>query len=450
MKGIAFRTAVVALIICLLLSSQSAAAAGKLYVASPDPNNKVLMSELDGTGIVDLGNLNGTLINPAGMALDPVHGTMYVTSFSGNSVSRANLDGTGAVSLGNLGGLLDYPNDVALDIDGGKMYIASERYGGFGTVVRANLNGTGVVNLGNLNGLLDWATGIAIDVDAGNMYVVSYWNNCVVRANLDGTGAVRLAGLDGYLSTPLYIALDKVNGKMYVTSLGWYDQTKAVVVRANLDGTGAESLGNLNGLVEYPVNIALDVDAGKMYVTSADHQLSSAGWRAVKANLDGTGAVDFGTMGSSTGVSHLALLLDNPPVVPPVDPPVVPPDVQFADLNIKATIKGSAFTAKGSFVLGTGSDGISPLTEQVIFLLGDKSYLLPAGALMEIKSGHYVFGRIAGGIEYFVQITAARAGKYKFKVKGSGFSNLPASNPVTLGLKVGDDSGTVASKCRIR
>ena len=48
---------------------------------------------------------------------------MYVTNGGNNTVSQANLDGTGGVSLGNLNGTLDWPSGIALDVAAGKMYV---------------------------------------------------------------------------------------------------------------------------------------------------------------------------------------------------------------------------------------------------------------------------------------------------------------------------------------
>jgi DNA-binding beta-propeller fold protein YncE len=96
---------------------------------------------------------------PYGIALDLAAGKMYVINFTSNTISQANLDGTGGVSLGNLNGTLNGPSDIALDLAAGKMYVIN--FTG-NTISQANLNGTGGVNLGNLNGTLNGPTSIAI------------------------------------------------------------------------------------------------------------------------------------------------------------------------------------------------------------------------------------------------------------------------------------------------
>jgi len=87
----------------------------KMYVANNN-SNTISQANLDGTGGVSLGNLNGTLNSPYGIVLDLFDSKMYVTNSNNNTISQANLDGTGGVSLGNLNGTLDDPYGIALDV----------------------------------------------------------------------------------------------------------------------------------------------------------------------------------------------------------------------------------------------------------------------------------------------------------------------------------------------
>jgi hypothetical protein len=122
-------------------------------------NSTISQANLDGTGGVSLGNLNGTLNGTEGIALDLTAGKMYVPNFGNSIISQANLDGTGGVSLGNLNGTLNSPIGIALDLTAGKMYVTNN---GTYTISQANLDGTGGVSLGNLNGTLNGPSGIAL------------------------------------------------------------------------------------------------------------------------------------------------------------------------------------------------------------------------------------------------------------------------------------------------
>jgi len=268
-------------------------AAGKMYVTSE--NGVVIVANLDGTGATSLGDLGGTLVGPRGIALDTVHGKLYVASPGNNTVVQANLDGTGPVAL-NLGGLLDGPYAIALDTVHGKIYVASqnaENSGSFSTIVQANLDGSGAVNLGNLNGLLVLPQAIVLDITNGKMYVMnSYFDTILIQANLDGTGAVNL----GNVGIPSWgLALDSVDSKLYFTD--FYNGTVHTI---NFDGTGNVSLNSPNA--QGVTGIALDVTAGKMYIANQSYSTIT------QANLDGTGVTNLGNLnGTLSGAFGIAI-----------------------------------------------------------------------------------------------------------------------------------------------
>ncbi|MBI3913928.1 MAG: hypothetical protein HY327_07050, partial [Chloroflexi bacterium] len=113
-----------------------------------------------------LGNLNGTVSGPNGIALDLAGGKMYVTNTGNNTISRANLDGSGGINLGNLSGTVSGPNDIALDVLNCKMYVPNvfNPSASNGTISRANLDGTGGISLGSLIGTGFRPLGIALDL----------------------------------------------------------------------------------------------------------------------------------------------------------------------------------------------------------------------------------------------------------------------------------------------
>jgi len=274
----------VSLAINVGVATASSLTAGKMYVIGLGADT-VVQANLDGTGAVGLGDLNGF---PDGgvcaIAIDSVHSKMYVGSFF-TTLTQANLNGTGAVDLGDLNGTSHAVCGVALDIPNGKLYVTNNG-SNYNTVSQANLDGSGGVSLGNLNGTLTSPQAIALDTIHSKMYVTNVFENTLSMANLDGTGGVSLGTLNDTLSFPDGIALDVANGKMYIANNG--DNT---IVRANLDGTGAVSLGTLNDTLNGPWGIALDLIGGKIYVTNNGNNTVS------QANLDGTDGVSLGNLG---------------------------------------------------------------------------------------------------------------------------------------------------------
>jgi DNA-binding beta-propeller fold protein YncE len=79
---------------------------------------------------------------------------------------------------------------------------------------------------------------------------------------------------------------------MYVVNLNTNN-----IIQANLDGTGGVSLGNL-GTLNLPAGIALDVANGKMYVTNNGNNTIS------RANLDGTGGTSLGNLGGTLNTPY--------------------------------------------------------------------------------------------------------------------------------------------------
>jgi DNA-binding beta-propeller fold protein YncE len=140
---------------------------------------------------------------PLGTAA-PQESKMYVANHWGDTISRADLDGTGGESLGDLNGTLNGPIGIALDLAAGKMYVTN--YGN-STISRADLDGNNGVSLGSLNGTLSIPVGIALDLAAGKMYVANAPSSTISRADLDGNNGVSLGNLNGTLNNPMFIAL---------------------------------------------------------------------------------------------------------------------------------------------------------------------------------------------------------------------------------------------------
>lgn len=103
----------------------------------------------------------------------------------------------------------------------------------------------------------------------------------------------------------------------------------------------------------------------------------------------------------------------------------------------------SSFQMNGSFVLGGASNGIFPLTEAVTLQIGNLSLTIPAGSFQLQKNGNYAFSGVVDGVTLNVEIKDLGANEYSFKVEGSSPNALSITNPVTVTLTIGDDTGTV-------
>ena len=161
---------------------------------------------------------------------------------------------------------------------------------------------------------------------------------------------------------------------------------------------------------------------------------SGSGWTLLAAY----GINDAGQItGSSTdpnGSTHAFLLS--------------PANVPFSAFAAKLEISGTpprSFETVGGFTLGAGSNGISPVNEVVTLTLGTFSITIPKNSFTRTTTGVFTYQGRVGGVALQFRIAPATTG-YTFKAEGSRATGLPTTNPVTVVLTVGDDTGTKTVK----
>lgn len=112
------------------------------------------------------------------------------------------------------------------------------------------------------------------------------------------------------------------------------------------------------------------------------------------------------------------------------------------------------FEVKATFTLGAGSNGIDPLTEDVSFQVGTFSATIPAGSFhfkpakpgkhgKPGKPAYFTFEGIIDGVALEAKITPLGGNGFEFKAEGDGADLTGTTNPVSLGLTIGDDGGSV-------
>jgi hypothetical protein len=124
-----------------------------------------------------------------------------------------------------------------------------------------------------------------------------------------------------------------------------------------------------------------------------------------------------------------------------VDAVIVP----FSAFNAAAEIGRSEFELNGRFTLGTGSIGITPLTEAVTLQLGTLSLTIPRSSFKGIGSGRYEFEGTIGGTALEIQIASVTANSYTFDIEGLGADLTGTVDPVSVALTIGDDRGTTVA-----
>ena len=120
--------------------------------------------------------------------------------------------------------------------------------------------------------------------------------------------------------------------------------------------------------------------------------------------------------------------------------PVVPFATSFAKLEISAR----AFDLNESFTLGPNSNGIDPVTENVSLQIGTFSVTIPAGSFKQNPNGRFAFQGVINGVSLEVQIVPLGNNIFTFKAEGTGVNLTLLTNPVTVVLTIGIDSGNTA------
>ncbi len=396
-------TVIVALILLTIPVAQSFAQSPKMYWTEAG-NGKIQRANQDGSSVETLLTAGSTVA----IALDTTSGKIYWSDQVTGKIQQSNLDGTGVEDI--LTGL-NNPLGIALDLAGGKMYFVVESDS---TIQRANLDGTSVETL--VAGLGD-PRNLALDVNGGKMYWTDAGTDSIQRANLDGTNVEDLV-YD--LNAPFGIALDVAAGKMY-----WTDPSLDKIQRANLDGTAVEDVvtAGLSG----PVGLALDLSNGRMYWTD------SGSGSIKRANLDGT---NIETLVTGLAVPH-GIALD-----------LTVTTVSFSAFNPKIELElgtGAAddeFEIKAGLTLGTNSNGINPLAEDVLIQVGDFSTTIPAGSFHLDKKGRFKFEGVINGVSLEVVFRPLGGNRYEVRAEGENVSLAGVTNPVTISLTINDDAGS--------
>jgi DNA-binding beta-propeller fold protein YncE len=120
------------------------------------------------------------------------------------------------------------------------------------------------------------------------------------------------------------------------------------------------------------------------------------------------------------------------------------PLVPFSSSFAKLEIAGQGFDLKESFTLGANSNGINPITENVTLQIGTFSVTIPPGSFKQIPHGRFAFEGVINGVSLEVQIVPLGNNIFTFKAEGKGVNLTGLTNPVTVVLTIGNDTGNTA------
>jgi hypothetical protein len=125
----------------------------------------------------------------------------------------------------------------------------------------------------------------------------------------------------------------------------------------------------------------------------------------------------------------------------------------FSAFSAKLDVFRKGFDEKSIFALGADSQGIDPAIQAVTLQIGTYSALIPPKSFHRNSKGAYVFeGRISG-VKLEIKITPLGQNRFAFKAEGTGVNLTELTDPVTVTLTIGNNTGvttTVADRDKDR
>jgi uncharacterized repeat protein (TIGR03803 family) len=114
--------------------------------------------------------------------------------------------------------------------------------------------------------------------------------------------------------------------------------------------------------------------------------------------------------------------------------------IPFATFNAKLELT-SGFELKADFALGAGAKAINPATQGLILTIGVYSVTIPACAFQQSAQGWFEYDGTMNGAGLRIRLTQTGANTYELMVHASGVDMGSPTNPVTMKLAIGNNSG---------
>lgn len=116
--------------------------------------------------------------------------------------------------------------------------------------------------------------------------------------------------------------------------------------------------------------------------------------------------------------------------------------VQFADLTVEE-IELESLEIKGSFTLGSASNGVNPLVEEVTLTYDSFSITIPAGSFKLDENKFSFEGRVSA-LQIEIKIKTISSNSFEFEIEVEDINSSPTNNPVYFELVIGDDAGSAS------
>jgi len=347
-------------------------------------------------------------VNPIGVAVSPDGTRVYVTHEFSKTVSVIDsainaVVATVPVAVNPIG--------VAVSPDGSRIYVANEVSGTI-SVINATTN-TVIATVG----VGTFPIGVAVAPDGARAYVANAGSTFI--SIIDTATNAMVATVPVCCGQGVAVSPD--GSRVYVADGGG---TVSVV-----DTTTNTVVATVGGgfPIGFPISggVAVTPDGSRVYVTNGNSgtvSVISTAANAVLATVTvGLRPVAFGQF---------------------IQPPRF--IILFTAFSTKVDIDlaSSSFEVNSTFTPGAGGS-ISPMSQDVKLQVGSFSTTIPAGSFQQTPQGKFVFEGAVNGVALEADLTSLGGNSYSLETQGFGVRNLPTSNPVTVGLAIGNNMGRV-------
>ncbi len=274
---------------------------------------------------------------------------------------------------------------------------------------------------------------VTVDPTGKFVYVPNEFGNNVSAYSIGSGGALTSVPGSPFATIgedPVAVAVDPTGQFAYVADFG---------INSGTNGVDAYSIGSDGALTPVPGSpfatgggprsVAVDPTGQFAYVANFFSVSSVSGY-----SIGSNGALMTVT-GSpfATGAGAISVAIT----------PKVPFASFFAKLKIEERHR-PGFELKVFFTLGANSNGINPVTENTTLQIGPFSVTIPAGSFEKDPDGRFEFKGVINDVRLEVQIVSIGNNIFTLNADGKGVDLNCLTNPVTVGLTIGIDTGSTA------
>jgi len=101
-----------------------------------------------------------------------------------------------------------------------------------------------------------------------------------------------------------------------------------------------------------------------------------------------------------------------------------------------------SFDLRGTFTLGAASNGMNAVTEPVTMQMGTFCTTIPAGSFTQHKHGQVTFDGTLNAVALQVRLSPSGGKSFTVQAEGNGADLTGIVNPVSMGLIIGNDTGS--------